>query len=275
MDFEKYKMVIDETYPYIIGVGLFLYGEPLLNKDIVKMIEYSTSKSIVSSIHTNMNIMDDLLAEGLVKAGLFNLVFSVDGCTQASYEKYRVGGDITRVFKNIETLIGARKRLRRRNPIIAWQYLVNKYNEHEIGMARQEAKRLQVDFFVEHFFQIPEGKEERSKWATGIDARSLYDKKTFQEKQKPQEYCNDLWDTFRVDSDGNAYFCCFVADKQEHNYGNVFESGMKDLWNSQEMIHARRLVRGDTVNSGTARCASCRYLPVHFAKSVKNAKTAC
>ncbi|MDD5254885.1 MAG: radical SAM protein [Candidatus Omnitrophica bacterium] len=269
MDFEKYKALIDETYPYVIGVGLFLYGEPLLNKDIARMIEYSTSKGIVSSIHTNLNIMDEGLAEGLVKAGLFNLVFSVDGCTQASYEKYRVGGDITRVFKNIEMLISARKRLKRKTPIIAWQYLVNKYNEQEIGMARQAAKRLGVDYFVENFFQIPEGKVQRSRWATEIDTYSLYDRETFDEKQKPQEYCNDLWDTFRVDCDGNAYFCCFVADKQAHHYGNVSESSIKDLWNSPEMVRARRTVRGDNLLGNREFCALCKFSPAHFAQFLR------
>jgi len=269
MDFSKYKIVIDKTYPYITGVGLFLYGEPLLNKDIVRMVEYSTSKGIISSIHTNMNIMNEDLAEGLVKAGLFNLVFSVDGYTQSSYSRYRVGGDIAVVFKNIETLIKARERLKRDNPVIAWQYLVNRYNEHEVDLARAAAKRMKVDFFVKNYFQIPEGKRERSAWAPRAEKYSLYDKDTFQEKQKPQEYCDNLWDTFRVDCEGNVYFCCFVADEKKNNYGNIFVNSMEDLWNSEQLIRARKLVRGDSLERNGSLCASCTFLPNNFARERK------
>jgi MoaA/NifB/PqqE/SkfB family radical SAM enzyme len=265
MDLSNFKMVINKTYPYIIGVGLYLYGEPLLNKDIVKMVEYSSSKGILSSVHTNMNIMDEGLAVGLIKAGLFNLVFSVDGCTQGTYGKFRVGGDIERVFKNVEIFINTRKKLKSKNPIVSWQYLVNKYNEHEIDMARSIAKRLKVDFFVENLFLIPE--EKRKDWATDIEARSLYDKVTFKEKRKPQDHCADLWDTFRVDCEGGAYICCFMANEQKNTYGNIFTKSLEELWNSEEMFSARRAVRGALSDKSWIQCGACKYLPDNFNKN--------
>ncbi len=265
MELEKYKMVIDKTYPQVIAVGLFMFGEPLLNRQIVPMVEYSTSKGVLTSIHTNMSVMDAALAEGLVKAGLFNLVLSVDGCSQSAYEKYRVGGDINRVFKNIEILINARKRLKRNNPLITWQYLVNKHNEGELGMARETAKRLGVDFFAEHLLQIPPDREIIKTWAPGADGYSLYDRQTFKEKQRPP-YCNALWETLRIDCQGDVYFCCFSADTPAHNYGNIFTGSLKDLWNTPAIVSARRAVGGEALGADKVLCFACRYLPANFAE---------
>src|SRR3990167_5407172 len=46
MDFITFKNIMDECGPYIWEVDLFNWGEPLLNKDIFKMIEYARKMKI-------------------------------------------------------------------------------------------------------------------------------------------------------------------------------------------------------------------------------------
>ena len=44
MKFEDFKRIIDQLGDYIMSLSLFSWGEPLLDKDVFKMIEYAKSR---------------------------------------------------------------------------------------------------------------------------------------------------------------------------------------------------------------------------------------
>ena len=68
---------------------------------------------------------------------------SIDGTTQEVYEKYRVGGNLEKVFDNLKKLI-ARKKLYKSNTKIHWDFIVMKHNAHQV----EEAKKMASDFGV-------------------------------------------------------------------------------------------------------------------------------
>src|SRR5690349_680575 len=84
-------------------------------------------------------------ADAYVNSGLDYMTVSIDGATQSVYEKYRRKGDIEAVYKNVRSLVEAKKRLGRRTPTVSWQYLAFKHNEHEIEDAIKMAEQLGVD----------------------------------------------------------------------------------------------------------------------------------
>ena len=53
MDFEMYKNIIDQIEGNVEAVTLASRGEPLLNKDFVRMLEYSSGKFLGFKINTN------------------------------------------------------------------------------------------------------------------------------------------------------------------------------------------------------------------------------
>ena len=65
-------------------------------------------------------------------SGLRHLIISLDGVTQGTYRKYRQGGDVELVFENMNKIISAKKSSGLETPVIEWQFLVFKHNEHEI-----------------------------------------------------------------------------------------------------------------------------------------------
>jgi len=50
MNFDLFRKIIDECGPYIYELSLFNWGEPLLNKEIFKMIRYAKKFKIKSSV---------------------------------------------------------------------------------------------------------------------------------------------------------------------------------------------------------------------------------
>ena len=82
------------------------------------------------------------------KSGLDFLILSIDGATQKVYERYRKNGNIEIVYRNIENLVKAKRALKKRTPVIRWQFLAFQHNVHEIPLALKTAKALGVDQFT-------------------------------------------------------------------------------------------------------------------------------
>ena len=46
MKFEEFKRIIDELGDYLTNLELYNWGEPLLNRDLIKMIHYAKARNI-------------------------------------------------------------------------------------------------------------------------------------------------------------------------------------------------------------------------------------
>jgi MoaA/NifB/PqqE/SkfB family radical SAM enzyme len=122
------------------------YGEPLLNGDTPRFISQAKRYLMRTSISTNMSI-PRFDAEAYVASGLDFMILSIDGATQDTYARYRRNGDLRLVFRNIEALVKAKARMRKRTPVICWQYLAFTHNVHEVKTAAKICRDLGIDQF--------------------------------------------------------------------------------------------------------------------------------
>jgi MoaA/NifB/PqqE/SkfB family radical SAM enzyme len=110
MRFDEFKRIMDMLGDYLFQVEIYQYGEPLLNPDVFRMIEYAKRKYYAfTRISTNLNIFNKEKAERLVASGLDYLTLSIDGASQETYSKYRVGGDFNKVLENVTLIVAAKK----------------------------------------------------------------------------------------------------------------------------------------------------------------------
>ncbi len=114
------------------------HGEPLLNPDLAGLVGLAKSfyPNAYLAINTNANRPFD---EEMVRAGVDELVCSVDGVDQASYEKYRVGGDFAATYRFMSDAAAAAPGL----PLplrIVWRYTVFEHNDKPEQLL--EAQRL-------------------------------------------------------------------------------------------------------------------------------------
>ena len=84
MDLTLFKRCIDnmQSFPDKIKVLRFVgIGEPLLHKDIVEMIEYSTMANIASTVEllTNASLLTHQISKAIIAAGLNRMVISIQG----------------------------------------------------------------------------------------------------------------------------------------------------------------------------------------------------
>jgi len=142
---EQFKTIIDQLAKHLQSINLYSWGEPLLHKSLVHMIRHTAINHKVRTITSvHLGNLSDEQVEGLATSGLDKLIVSVDGATQEVYEKYRVGGDIEKVFTNMKRLMEAKKRHNSKVNVI-WNFLVMKQNEHQMDMAKKRAKKIGVE----------------------------------------------------------------------------------------------------------------------------------
>ena len=122
MSFQEFKQYLGSfvyTFEYIT---LFHFGEPLLNRELPKMVRYCTEYHIVTQISTNGMLLTENKAEKLFRAGLGRLIFSIDTYDSNIYPRYRVNGDFYKVVNNIKMAVEVRNRLKA-NTVIVAQYI--------------------------------------------------------------------------------------------------------------------------------------------------------
>ena len=88
MDFELFKKVIDES-PGLEHLCMHNWGEPLLHKDIFRMINYAKAAGIAWVVmNTNGTLLTDKIIQRIVDSGLDIIRFSIDGSAE-TFKKIR------------------------------------------------------------------------------------------------------------------------------------------------------------------------------------------
>jgi MoaA/NifB/PqqE/SkfB family radical SAM enzyme len=224
------------------------WGEPLMNKDLPEIIKAAHENRIFTVVTTNGSLLTHEMSRKIILSKLDNLVLSIDGISEESYQKYRIGGSFEVVLNNLRGLISLKKEMRSSTPFIEWQFLVFKHNEHEINDAKKLARELGIDNIV----FLPAYTENES-----FDSS---DKKYHLPKSTPlskRSDCKHLWSTLAFHWNGNVVPCCY--DYQgKIAYDNLLNEPFDRIWNNQEFQESRRIIKsGPGYDSKGLFCDTC------------------
>ncbi len=261
MDMSLYKSIMDKIGKYLLYVEFCNWGEPLLNKNMAKMIKIAKEYEAQTFLSTNLNVnLTENLAEELVKSGLDRMTISLDGASQETYEIYRKNGNIDLVFKNVKLLADAKKKLNSKTPHLHWQFLVFKHNEHEIEIAKQMSKNIGVNDigFTAPFCDVS--------WASTIDKYNNYlvkeesNKEEVVFKNADKQLCNWLWDAITINADGSISPCCSVEDKKDDFEEFDSNKDFSEIWNSPNYVQARKYVLNREKTDFENICTKCNHI---------------
>ncbi len=245
LTFTNFKKVIDEAGDYIIHLRLWNWGEPLLNKNIFEMISYAKQKKIIVNLSTNSSFLTKEIVTRLINSGLDELIVSLDGACEETYQKYRKGGDFKKVVDSIRFLADEKKRLNKKTPSVKLQFIIMKHNEHEIEKMKSLAKIMGIDelsfktagimdyFSTEDIKKYLPCKKEYSRYTIN-NGRVI-------SKKRVNNWCDSLWEEIIVNWDGSVVPCCFDMNNL-FVLGNAFSDKIKDIWNNKKYISFRKTV---------------------------------
>jgi radical SAM protein with 4Fe4S-binding SPASM domain len=249
MDPELYKRIIKELGPYLFSINLYFQGEPMIHPRFFEFLEL-TGK-IRSVVSTNGHFLSPENSEKIVLSGLGKLIVSLDGMDQATYSKYRAGGDFINVKNGIRIVAAAIARTG--SPLkLEIQFLVNRYNEGQLKELRKFAsetgavlklKSMQVIDMMEAERWMPVKKQFRR--YTRING-------IYKIKSRLPDRCMRLWFNPVITWDGKVLPCCFDKN-EEFVMGDLNKETFEDIWNGREYKEFR-----ENILSGRSKISICR-----------------
>lgn len=237
MSLELYKKIIDDC-PWIKKIHPQQYGEPLLDPNIVKAVEYAKEKGKYVWITTNASLLSEDMATQLLETGLDKIIFSVDADEKATYEQLRVGLNWETVLQNIENF----QKLRNKG----------KYKTFTV---------VNIVSTVENISQI---NRIYSFWKKRVDGVAISPETDVSpptpkwvESSKPVK-CERIFRHLTITANGDVVLCCRNGHKT-YVMGNVKEELPLKIFNSERFNQIRK-------NIGTGRnlpaiCVGCRVKP--------------
>ena len=101
MSFDLFKEIIDQVLGKVEFFSLASRGEPLLCKDIDRMLEYCSGKFLGLKINTNASMLNEKHIHAILSGGVNTVVFSADAAKEPLYSQLRVKGNLEKVLTNI------------------------------------------------------------------------------------------------------------------------------------------------------------------------------
>jgi radical SAM protein with 4Fe4S-binding SPASM domain len=255
MDLPTYQRLIDELGNKIIYVILFQQGEPYINHHFLDFVSYAKARKLYVTTSTNAHYFDLETCQQTVESGIDAMIVSVDGATQESYAKYRVGGNLEKVLEGIRNLVAAKKAARRKTPYLYLQFLIMRHNEHEIPAMEKLARDLGVNRLLKKNVQV-ETLDEAREWLPQEERFRRY--KLTEEDfvvKSGNGTCPRPWLSTMVNWDGTVVPCCF--DKNGlHTTGDMRQThSFIKIWNTAQYQNFRQEMLNN--RDGIDICKNC------------------
>jgi radical SAM protein with 4Fe4S-binding SPASM domain len=243
LDQDFFKKIIAELKNTLVNLTFYFQGEPYLNPKFLDMVKHASENGIFTITSTNAHYLNDENAKKTIESQLDKLIISVDGTTQETYEQYRIGGDLSKVIEGTKNIVKWRKQLNSKRPLIVFQFLVVKPNEHqiadvyklaeELGVDDVKLKTAQVYDFENGNDLIPEN-ETYSRYKKNNDGK-------WSIKNKLLNQCWRMWSGCVITWDGLVVPCCFDKDAK-HQLGDLKNQTFKGVWLSDGYNNFRKSI---------------------------------
>ena len=232
MSLDNFKLIVNKLPLSVKRIDMNWSGEPLLNKDIFKMVRYAKNKGIVTHISTNAMLLDKFFVKEITDSGLYSIAVCLDGTTKKVHEDYRVGSDFDHIVKNIKWLTKLKKS-HNMDVKIVLQTLLTK-NNSDFKKIEEFGRELGVDEIDLRYFSL--GSEDKIDRKEAIDTfipsldKSMYDVVDGNAKVKyTTGYCRAFFSPVIL-FNGDLVLCCMDYEGKT-KYANLIKEDFAEVLN--------------------------------------------
>lgn len=146
---EEFEKLINDLAKAGIQEIRFTGGEPLLYKDIYKLIKLATDNGICTSLGTNGTLATEEVAKKLKEAGLKKVVVSIDG-TRDMHDEIRGKGNYDKAIEGL-------KKLKDAGIDVRVNAVIMKSNMEDVIRLAKEMNREKITLFIRRFIESGRG----------------------------------------------------------------------------------------------------------------------
>ena len=227
-------------------------GEPFLNKNIFKMIEYAHLMKMKVSASTNGFILKEKINQ-IINSNLSSLNISLNAENPIEYE--RMNGvpktNFYTVLNNITELTNKRRK-RNSQMKLSISFVCTKDNYKKIPIMINLAEELDLDEILFHNlipFNLTGFSKEKSLYEDDLEVlemiKSIESTKIvvsiprLYRTMNIKRLCKAPFNTLPVTGEGYVSVCCQIISSQL-NQGNVLQN--EDVWNNTHFQHMRKIL---------------------------------
>ncbi len=259
MDFETLKKIVDEVSQHKESSIRFSgWGEPTMNKNIVKFIEYANSKGVLTHMTTNGFKMDDEFVKSLFNAGLDKIKFSFQGATKEEYERIRNNKDYDFLVERIKQTVKIRNQMNAKTFI-------------QVSTSVTDDTKEEIQKFIDFWIKIVDGVfgvgREGDNYLTSFArissldrVKSLGIKKSRTPGDKVHKNkCSEIRTKLNVSWNGNIKACCSDFD-DSLLLGNIKDNSLKEVWTGKKLTNLRKIIESGQIDKFPDFCKGCDFI---------------
>lgn len=290
LTFEQVRRLVSR-FPEAKQVVLHGVGEPLLNRELPRMIRWLKERGIYVLFNTNGTLLNPRRQEALIDGGLDEVRVSLDAADAETFARVRGKPLFDVILRNLKSL-GERKRARRaRTPAVSlwltglretirelpdFVRLAGSLGIERVHLQRlvywQEGHAAELATSEQSLFNSLREEEEEILAAAhdlaaelgvrleasgaGGPAASLAGG-----GERPWSACMRPWTLMYISARGSCFPCCIApfstADLKGLSLGNAFAEDPAALWNGERYREFRRRLLGADPPECCRGCGSC------------------
>lgn len=257
MSLDYFKKVIRTFLPYrdlFRFVTLHGCGEPLLDKTISEKVLYCKKNGFKGiGFSSNCQALSEALSIKLLSSGLDTLLVSIDGFTQQTQERIRIGTNFDTVVGNAQNYIRLRNSLKCNSRVL-------------IRFIRQQenySEWPEFKMFWDQYIDKTKGDD-----VIKFDIHNCGDRISAYDNMKVMngkltEPCCDLFERIIVFASG-AYGFCSVDQSGYFDLGNAIDNDPIEVFNNPIFSHYRERMLANDIHSLQHCCTCSLPLSRHF-----------
>ncbi len=288
LSFDQFRYIVDQ-FPILERVVLHGLGEPLLNKDLPRMIRYLKERGTYVLFNSNGILLNTRRGQALIDAGLDEYRLSMDGSTREMYARVRGVDAFDKIWRNVQSFIAMQKEQHADKPTVSLWFTAMRENLHDLpGLLDLAANHGIREVYLQRLVYFEAG--------LAASKQALFRRSTSEEValiQRCEEICKERGITFRaagastplesitrdfgdrpwsgcrrpytltyITSSGNVLSCCFAPFghrsakeyQEERVLGNIFQEPIERIWHGERYTAFRRAFESA---SPMRHCAQC------------------
>jgi MoaA/NifB/PqqE/SkfB family radical SAM enzyme len=282
-----------EQFPTMQRAVLHGIGEPLINRDLPRMIRYLKDRDVTVLFNTNAVLLNAAWDAALIDSGLDELRCSLDAARPETYARIRGVPVLPKIVANLERFTATQRARGVATPRVSIWVTAMQENIAEVPELVRLAARIGAPEVYLQRMVFPEAAEahlgllqpEQSLYvsygeqeaATVAEAERLASelgvsfrasgattpKQSFGSSQQPPDprpwaACTRPWTTAYITANGNALPCCIspfaTTDYASLLLGNLFDEPFADVWNGERYQRWRTALLSDAPQHACAGC---------------------
>lgn len=283
---------IAEQFPKMERAVLHGIGEPLINKDLPRMIAYLKARDVYVLFNTNATLLNADWSRQLIESGLDELRCSIDGADPKTYAIIRGAPLLHKIVSNLTEFMRIQGEMGAATPRASiWMTGMQENVEELPALLRLAAKMGVPEVYLQRMVYYHEADTAPGMMDTGHGLFDAFDLRVDQlvtecevlaselgilfkasgatnprasleaskvRDHQPWKACMRPWTTAYITANGNALPCC-ISPFATQNYeslklGNVLEQPFEQIWNGERYQQWRTTLLSDQPHEACAGC---------------------